>query len=55
MVEAFLAATPHFELAPAEQAPEEARPLVGADGFLRCLPHVQGTDGFFAARLVRRS
>jgi 16S rRNA (cytosine967-C5)-methyltransferase len=55
VIEAFLTESPHFELAPAEQAPDEARPLVGTDGFLRSLPHVHGADGFFAARLVRRS
>jgi 16S rRNA C967 or C1407 C5-methylase (RsmB/RsmF family) len=26
-----------------------------ADGFIRCLPHVQGTDGFTAVRLARSS
>jgi 16S rRNA (cytosine967-C5)-methyltransferase len=55
VVEAFLRASPEFSLAPAAEAPAEARPLVGADGYLRCLPHVHDTDGFFAARLVRRS
>jgi 16S rRNA (cytosine967-C5)-methyltransferase len=27
----------------------------GADGFIRCLPHVHGTDGFTAVRLIRLS
>ena len=55
VIDAFLAETPGFEKAPAEQAPEEARPLVGNDGYLRSMPHLNGADGFFAARLVRRS
>ena len=33
--------------------PEPARQLVGADGCLRTLPHRDGLDGFFAARLRR--
>jgi len=55
VVAAFLARAPEFEVAPAAECPVEARGLIGADGFLRCLPHVHDTDGFFAARLVRRS
>jgi len=54
VIEAFLAASPDFEACPADRIPEEARPLVGEDGFLRCWPHHDGADGFFAARLVRR-
>lgn len=34
--------------------PESARELIGEDGFLRAFPHRHGTDGLFAARLVRR-
>jgi 16S rRNA (cytosine967-C5)-methyltransferase len=55
VIEAFLKDAPGFEKTGAEQTPEEPRALVGDDGFLRCLPHVHGTDGFFAARLERRS
>jgi len=33
--------------------PEPARGLVGTDGYLRTLPHRDGLDGFFAARLRR--
>ncbi|MGI9592527.1 MAG: 16S rRNA (cytosine(967)-C(5))-methyltransferase RsmB [Myxococcota bacterium] len=54
VIEAFLAEFADFELLPAERLPDEARPLVGDDGFLRSLPHRHGADGFFAARLVRR-
>ena len=49
-----LARAPEFRVAPADECPAEARGLIGGDGFLRCLPHVHDTDGFFAARLVRR-
>ena len=55
VIEAFLAASPKFERTPVDQVPEEARPLIGSDGYLRCMPHIHDTDGFFAARLVRRS
>ena len=37
------------------EAPEEVRDLVGTDGYLRCWPHRHDADGFFAARLERRS
>jgi 16S rRNA (cytosine967-C5)-methyltransferase len=55
VVESFLAEVPEFALAPPEQAPPEAAALVGPDGYLRCWPHVHDSDGFFAARLVRRA
>ena len=44
-----------FELASASESPEEVRDLMGADGFMRTFPHRHDADGFFAARLVRRS
>ena len=44
-----------FELLSASETPEEVRDLVGRDGFMRTFPHRQDADGFFAARLVRRS
>lgn len=34
-------------------APGWALPLVDDSGFLRCLPHIHGTEGFFAAMLVK--
>jgi 16S rRNA (cytosine967-C5)-methyltransferase len=55
IVQAFLDEAPEFRLARAEDAPAEARPLVGSDGFLRTLPHRHDADGFFAARLERCS
>jgi 16S rRNA (cytosine967-C5)-methyltransferase len=49
VVRGFLATHPGFEI----EDPRGLVPgaLVGADGFLRTLPHRHGLDGFFAARL----
>jgi 16S rRNA (cytosine967-C5)-methyltransferase len=55
VVESFLRESPQFALAPASEAPEEVRELVDANGYLRCWPHRHDTDGFFAARLEKRS
>jgi 16S rRNA (cytosine967-C5)-methyltransferase len=55
VVEAFLRESPDFELASVPEAPEEVRELMEPDGILRCWPHRHDTDGFFAARLERRS
>ena len=55
VVEAFLRESPHFALASAHDVPEEVREFMDASGFLRCWPHRHDTDGFFAARLERRS
>jgi len=55
VVEDFLRDCPDFVLASPLEAPEEVRDLVGADGYLRCWPHRHDADGFFAARLERRS
>ena len=53
VVRSFLARSSEFRLVtPGEVAPELA-PVADEDGFLRCLPHVHDTDGFFAARLER--
>jgi 16S rRNA (cytosine967-C5)-methyltransferase len=54
VVAAFLKRAPGFDLTPAAGASDEVRPLLDAEGFLRCLPHVHDTDGFFAARMERR-
>jgi 16S rRNA (cytosine967-C5)-methyltransferase len=53
-VSAFLAEAPHFARMRPEDAPDEVRPLVGPDGYLRSFPHRHDADGFFAARLERR-
>jgi 16S rRNA C967 or C1407 C5-methylase (RsmB/RsmF family) len=36
-----------------KNAPDWAMPLLDEHGFLRCLPHVHDTEGFFAAMLVK--
>ncbi|HSS45467.1 MAG TPA: class I SAM-dependent methyltransferase [Thermoanaerobaculia bacterium] len=54
VVEPFLASHPEFALGDAREAlPETARHVVDARGFLRTMPHRDGCDGFFAARMVR--
>jgi 16S rRNA (cytosine967-C5)-methyltransferase len=55
VVSAFLHEAADFALAPPAAIPEEARAVVGDDGFLRCFPDLHDTDGFFAARLERRA
>jgi 16S rRNA (cytosine967-C5)-methyltransferase len=53
VVNSFLRDTPSFRLARPEELSDEVQALLDPDGFLRCLPHVHDTDGFFAAALVR--
>jgi 16S rRNA (cytosine967-C5)-methyltransferase len=53
IVEAFLSEHPEFQRAPREALPTALAPVLGSDGALECLPHVHGTDGFFAVRLER--
>ncbi|HEX6363589.1 MAG TPA: RsmB/NOP family class I SAM-dependent RNA methyltransferase [Albitalea sp.] len=54
VVRAFLAAHPDFRLVPAKEVLErQGVKLEGAGDYLRLLPHVHGTDGFFAAVLER--
>jgi 16S rRNA (cytosine967-C5)-methyltransferase len=50
----FLKATKDFSPAAPEDFPEEVQGVVGEDGYLRPLPHLHDTDGFFAARFERR-
>jgi 16S rRNA (cytosine967-C5)-methyltransferase len=50
VVHDFLASDPTFALDPPAAFPIPP----GADGFVRCLPHQHGTDGFTAARLRHR-
>jgi 16S rRNA (cytosine967-C5)-methyltransferase len=54
IVNAFLDDWRDYGLASPSAIPAEVRSVVGDDGFLRCLPHLHDTDGFFAARLERR-
>jgi 16S rRNA (cytosine967-C5)-methyltransferase len=53
VVEAFLRESPQF--VPAAKTPDEVGELVDARSQLHCWPHRHDTDGFFAARLERRS
>jgi len=55
VVRAFLADASDFRLANPGELPAEVRPVVDDEGFLRSLPHLHDTDGFFAARLVKQS
>ncbi|MFP4227168.1 MAG: 16S rRNA (cytosine(967)-C(5))-methyltransferase RsmB, partial [Desulfobacterales bacterium] len=56
VIEIFLEKHPQFEL----QTPDQGelgniQPVFDGSGFFRSLPHIHGMDGFFAARLKRRS
>jgi 16S rRNA (cytosine967-C5)-methyltransferase len=55
VVEGFLReAKGSFRRADREELPAGLAPVLDADGSLRCLPHRHDSDGFYAARLVRR-
>jgi 16S rRNA (cytosine967-C5)-methyltransferase len=53
VVESFLRESPEFALT--TEAPDEVGELVDSGGYFRCWPQHHDTDGFFAARLERRS
>lgn len=56
VVAAFLDSTTGFSLRPLQSlagVPSSVLALVGADGFLRTLPHRDGLEAFFAAAVVR--
>ncbi|HTJ97509.1 MAG TPA: RsmB/NOP family class I SAM-dependent RNA methyltransferase [Rhodocyclaceae bacterium] len=55
IVEAFLAANPNFERLSAEQVLAQQGIQCATGEYLNLLPHVHGTDGFFAAVLERRA
>jgi 16S rRNA (cytosine967-C5)-methyltransferase len=55
VVKWLLASAPELRRASEAEVPASLRALVGADATLRCFPHRHDTDGFFAARLERRS
>jgi len=56
VIEAFLNTHPQFELvAEGSGLSEKIQHLIDKNGFFRSLPHIHGMDGFFAARLKRRS
>ena len=53
VVDRFLEATPGFRRAGPEERPSGWGDLLDDRGDMRCHPHRQGTDGFYASRLVR--
>ena len=53
IVSAFLAAQPGFRPLDCGALLSEARISIDSDLFLKLYPHVHGTDGFFAAALIR--
>jgi 16S rRNA (cytosine967-C5)-methyltransferase len=55
IIEAFLAANPEFAIVPCGEVLARLKIAApGCDKYLRLLPHVHDTDGFFAAVLERR-
>ena len=52
-IESFLADHREFRRVPREDLPDTLEPVLREDGSVECLPHIHGSDGFFAARLVR--
>ncbi|MCG8590628.1 MAG: 16S rRNA (cytosine(967)-C(5))-methyltransferase RsmB [Proteobacteria bacterium] len=53
LVTDFVASRDDLRLVQPEESPSELGPVLDAQGFLRCLPHVHNSDGFFAARMER--
>jgi 16S rRNA (cytosine967-C5)-methyltransferase len=53
VVATFLQRHRNYQLVPRSRLRPELAELVSEEGLLRCLPHIHGTDGFFAARLER--
>jgi len=54
VVEAFLDRHSHFEAVPRAELPRELYPVLDETGTLRCWPHREKTDGFYAAALRSR-
>lgn len=52
VVEELLKKDPGLEVV--RDAPAAVRPFMNEQGFMRTWPHLHGTDGFFAVRMVRR-
>jgi 16S rRNA (cytosine967-C5)-methyltransferase len=51
----FLHGSRNFAPIPKDAVPDEVKTVADQDGFLRTFPHIHDTDGFFAARLERRT
>jgi 16S rRNA (cytosine967-C5)-methyltransferase len=54
IVEAFLAANPEFELAPANEILAQQQIQLDTGNYLKLLPQQHATDGFFAAAMTRK-
>ncbi|MBW2698438.1 MAG: 16S rRNA (cytosine(967)-C(5))-methyltransferase RsmB [Deltaproteobacteria bacterium] len=55
VVEQLLARYEDFRLATSAELPTALAPTLDESGYMRCHPHIHGTDGFFAARLIRET
>jgi 16S rRNA (cytosine967-C5)-methyltransferase len=55
VIDDFLAQHDDYTLAPPSELPASLAKVLDKRGLLRCYPDLHDTDGFFAARLVRRS
>jgi len=55
VTDSFLKTTKDFSLIATDDQPVEVRNVIDQDGYLRLLPHIHDTDGFFAARFERRT
>lgn len=55
IVEAFLAAHPEFELHAASEVLAQQNIALDTGKYFKLMPHVHGTDGFFAAVMERKS
>jgi 16S rRNA (cytosine967-C5)-methyltransferase len=53
LVQRFLKQNPNFRMVSTETLPATLAPVLDPEGFLRCLPQIHDTDGFFAARMER--
>ncbi|HSF70664.1 MAG TPA: RsmB/NOP family class I SAM-dependent RNA methyltransferase, partial [Methylotenera sp.] len=55
IAEAFLAANPDFVLVPANAILAQQQIHLDTGHYLKLLPHLHGTDGFFAAVFERKA
>jgi 16S rRNA (cytosine967-C5)-methyltransferase len=55
IVDRFLESHPNFQLAEPKTLPPALAPVLDPRGLMRCQPHINDSDGFFAARLERKS
>jgi 16S rRNA (cytosine967-C5)-methyltransferase len=54
VIERFLADRPDFQTVGPSSLPPALAGVTDSTGFIRCQPHINDTDGFFAARLERK-